>query len=259
MWPERLKKFIHHCMPDPVQLFGITFERSTLKVCADFIHRTDKVPAKYICLPDMYMVCRAHQDTMLTKILNSSFLTLPDGKPLQLAALLKGIKGVHTISGYWLVRELLKTNLTHYFYGGDPNKLPQMIHNIKLEFPFSNIVGYKAPPMLADNQILNNQFIAHDISDINKLKPDIVWVGISSPKQDMLVFYFHRNLEQGIMITVGGVFDYLLDPGKKSPEWIKRIGLRWLYRIFKEPRRLWPKYWYTVKIFSGILIKRCIP
>jgi N-acetylglucosaminyldiphosphoundecaprenol N-acetyl-beta-D-mannosaminyltransferase len=246
-------------MPDPVQLFGITFERSTLKVCADFIIHADKIPAKYVCLPDMYVISRAHQDPQLKKVLNSSFLTLPDGKPIQWAASLKGVKGVHTISGYWLIRELLKTNLAHYFYGGDPVELPQMINNIKLEFPDSNIVGYKAPPMLSDSQIVNNQDISQDISDMNKLKPDIVWVGISSPKQDMLVSYYHRNLEQGIMITVGGVFDYLLDPGKKSPEWIKRIGLRWLYRIFKEPRRLWPKYWYTVKIFSGILVKRFIP
>jgi len=246
-------------MPDPVRLFGVTFERSSIKICADFILHADKIPAKYICLPDMYVISRAYNDPSLKLVLNSSFLTLPDGKPIQFIATLKGIKGVHTISGYWLVTELLNSNLLHYFYGGDQLTLQKMIHRIKYEFPDANIVGYKSPPILSDEQIIDNQEIMQDIIEMNKLKPDIIWVGISSPKQDLLVYHYHKYLGQGIMIAVGGVFNYLLDPSKKSPEWIKRIGLRWLYRIFKEPQRLWPKYWYTIKTILVMLVKRLIP
>lgn len=203
----------------------------------------------YICFPDASVVKEASADPLLTNILNNSFLTMPDGKPSQVVARLKGHKTVSTVSGFYLCRELLKTELTHYFYGGSEATLEGMQANLKKEFPQARILGFKSPPFVATSEIAAHQQIKQDMQQINTLQPDIVWIGISSPKQDYLMHYYYKQFDKSLMLGVGGVFLYFADEKLKSPEWVKKLGLRWFYRLMKEPRRLWPKYYETIRFF----------
>ena len=200
----------------------------------------------YVCFPDASVVTMANQDPLLLKILNRSLITFPDGKPSQLVANLRGYKDVSTVSGFNLCKSLLDSDKSHYFYGADNSTLDRMIQQIMFEFPNSIIKGSKSPPYLKINEISNNEEIKNDILNIASLNPDFVWIGISSPKQDYIMYFFHQFLPNSIMIGVGGVFLYLADPYMKSPEWIKKIGMRWLYRLIKEPGRLNSKYRATL-------------
>lgn len=199
----------------------------------------------YICFPDASVVKDASKDEFLTNILNSSFLTMPDGKPSQLAAKLQGVKGVKTVSGFHLCKSLLTSNLTHYFYGSDDEGLQKLKEKIESDFPKANVLGYKSPPFVSKGEIEENQTIISDITEINQLKPDLVWIGISSPKQDYLMHFHHKRLDKSLMLGIGGALLYFSDSSMKSPEWIKKIGFRWAYRLAKEPRRLWKKYFDT--------------
>ncbi|NJK85295.1 MAG: WecB/TagA/CpsF family glycosyltransferase [Bacteroidales bacterium] len=74
------------------------------------------------------------------------------------------------------------------------------------------------------------------------MNPDIVWIGISSPKQDCMMYHYHTFLQKGFVVGVGAVFDYISGKHKISPEWMKKLSLRWLYRLLQDPGRLWKKY-----------------
>jgi len=230
-------------------LFGVEINRMGPKDAIEFLLGYDFSRTGYICLSDTYTIAKAEENPVLKNILNQSILTLPDGKPIELYARLKGYREVSTVSGYWLLRALLKPGIRHYFYGADTSTLQQMSDSFKNEFPAAEILGYKSPPILASEEIPDNAVIATDFAEINRLGPDIVWIGISSPKQDFLMAHHQERLEHGIMIGIGGVFNYVAGNQKISPEWIKEIGMRWLYRLIQEPGRLWRKYLFAISRF----------
>jgi N-acetylglucosaminyldiphosphoundecaprenol N-acetyl-beta-D-mannosaminyltransferase len=186
--------------------------------------------------------------------LNNSLLTVPDGKPLEFRARMKGYAKTRTVSGYWLIKSLLTTNHTHFFYGADGETTGRMKMNLMREFPDAGILGFASPPLLNLPEITGNDAILKDMHDIAALKPDFIWIGISSPKQEYLMHYFSPVLQHGVMLGVGGVFDYLSGDHKKSPEWIKTIGLRWLYRMVQAPRRLWKKYYFILRTMIRLLL-----
>jgi N-acetylglucosaminyldiphosphoundecaprenol N-acetyl-beta-D-mannosaminyltransferase len=177
---------------------------------------------------------------------------MPDGKPSQIVGNLKGHKKVKTVSGFHLCNALLTTSLTHYFYGANKEVLMKIKNNLNSSFPNATILGFKEAPFVDENQIKNNLQIKKDIDHINSLKPDLIWIGLSSPKQDYLMHYFYHDFNKSLLLGVGGVFLYLSDEKMKSPEWVKKIGFRWLYRLAKEPARLGPKVFRTLKfLFSN--------
>ena len=239
-----------------VQISAESLSTATSKVLGYSFKKPD-----YICFPDASVVKAANDDPLLLDILNHSYLTLPDGKPSQLAAKLQGFKNVSTVSGFYLMKNLLNSGLTHYFYGGDEQVLKKMKIYLENDFPDAKVLGYKSPPFVPVNGIKSNPQIAEDIAQITKLKPDIVWIGISSPKQDYLMHYHFKSFDHSLMIGVGGVFLYVSDDSLKSPEWVKKIGMRWVYRLSKEPKRLWPKYYETILFLlknSGFFIKSAL-
>jgi N-acetylglucosaminyldiphosphoundecaprenol N-acetyl-beta-D-mannosaminyltransferase len=204
----------------------------------------------YICFPDASVVTEASTDTLLKQILNTSYLTMPDGKPSQLVARLQGHKTVSTVSGFHLCKALLQTELTHYFYGGSDETIESLKNKLQQEYPKAKVLGYKSPPFVNVREIGNSPKVKADIEQINALQPNLVWIGISSPKQDYLMHHFHQHLNRSLMLGVGGVFLYFADESLRSPEWVKKMGLRWIYRLLKEPKRLWPKYFATIKFLT---------
>jgi N-acetylglucosaminyldiphosphoundecaprenol N-acetyl-beta-D-mannosaminyltransferase len=238
-----------------INIFGILISKINLREATLFLSQYNYANTNYICLPDLYVLTAAQKDKILAYILNHSLLTLPDGKSIEFIGRIKGEKNFTSVSGYWLVKELLKSNLKHYFYGGILKTNGILADKLKNEFPSSIIVGISSPPLVNLDQIESNSAILKDFEKINQLKPDIIWVGISSPKQDYLVYHYYKLLDHGILIAVGGVFDYLSGSKKISPEWVKTIGFRWLYRLAQEPKRLWRKYLFAFLRFATLILK----
>ena len=221
-------------------------------------------PCSYICFPDSFVIRAANRDARLLAILTNSRMTLPDGKPSQWFANCIGFNNVRTVSGFHVCKALLATASTHYFYGGSPELLQALDARLKDEFPHARILGMKSPPMLSEEEITTHPIIEEDFNTIASLKPDFIWIGISSPKQDLLMQRATRLLPGGTLLGIGGVFNYLAHPESKSPEWMKRMGLRWLYRAIREPRRLAGKYmgmlffvsWNLPRIVTDIIGQR---
>lgn len=229
---------------------------TNLEEVVDFLHQYDYARTGYICFPDSSVVAAAQKDDLLRDILNNAILTLPDGKPSELVARLKGYENVSTVSGYWLCKKLLTSNLSHYFLGSTEEKVNKILASIKQEFPTARVAGFSSPPFQDVSFFRRENILAKEVEKINQANPDLIWVGISSPKQDFLMHTHVSKLNRGVMLGVGGVFDYLSGDVNKSPEWIKKAGLRWLWRLVREPGRLGPKYWFTIKTLVQLLFKK---
>lgn len=231
--------------------FGINICATNLTNISDYIQTEIKKKSfnkgHHVAFPDTFAVTVAQSNEKLKMILNNTWLTLPDGKPCQFYANRIGLKNVSTVSGYWLCKELLNTELTHYFYGTTNDVLAKLKQRINSEFPNANIIGFKSAPFISLNEIEFNAQIQADFIKINRLSPDLVWVGLSSPKQDYLIYHHKHILKKSIVLGVGAVFDYLSGNVQKSPEWVKKIGFRWLWRLVAEPKRLWKRYYLIIK------------
>lgn len=221
------------------------------------LSRSKNETSEYILFPDLSVLSQATQNEKLAGIINNAFMAMPDGKPSELIARLKGFKDVRTVSGYKLILRLLKeSDKTHFFYGSTDEKL-KLIENFlrKYDMEGTRILGFKEAPFVALDEIEHSLEIRNDLKEINKLRPDFIWVGLSSPKQDYLLHHHHQLLDTSIMLGVGGVFDYLSGQVSISPDWVKKIGMRWFYRLLKEPKRLFPKYTQIFKNLFKYLIR----
>ena len=236
--------------------FDVRINATNLSQTAHFLRDYQYSNVGYICFPDSSVVAAAQDDEALKKVLNNALLTLPDGKPSEIAARMKGYKQVSTVSGYWLSKELFRTSLTHFFLGSTEAKLTKMVSSVRAEFPEVKILGHSSLPFKDADFFKSGNIFEEELDTINRLRPDLIWVGLSSPKQDFLMRNHVPRLQHGVMLGVGGVFDYLSGDVRKSPEWIKKIGLRWLWRLAREPRRLGQKYWLTMKVLLKIVVKR---
>lgn len=211
-----------------------------------------KKPA-YICFSDIIVLNESIRNKKLQEALNESSFNLPDGKTIELYSKLKGINNCKTISGYWLIHELLNTNKSHYFYWGSKEKYSKLLNYISKNYPNANIKGHKSPPFVTINDIINNKTIRNDIEAIKNVNPDFIWIGIGGIKQDILMHTYYNVTIDSVMIGVGAVLDYLIGDTKKSPEWIKKIYLRWLYRLIMNPKK--GRFKRVIGSFFGFLIK----
>jgi N-acetylglucosaminyldiphosphoundecaprenol N-acetyl-beta-D-mannosaminyltransferase len=209
----------------------------------------------YVCFPNTFVVTEAQKNKKIVDVNKASNFSFPDGKPLIYYLKKNGFNKVQTVSGYWMMDELLRTSHSHFFYGTNEKTLNILQKEIKKKYPIANVLGYKAPPLVTLENIADNKEIEDDIHFINQLQPDYIWVGLNSPKQDYLMYHYHEKLKKGLMLGVGAVFNYMAGTEKKSPEWIKKIGFRWLYRLLLDPKKHFKKYLYSNSCFIYLLLK----
>ncbi|MGH9678866.1 MAG: WecB/TagA/CpsF family glycosyltransferase, partial [Candidatus Acidiferrales bacterium] len=114
----------------------------------------------------------------------------------------------------------------------------QLSANLRRLFPGAVIVGTYSPPF----RPLSPEEDARVIEAIHRTAPDIVWVGLSTPKQESWMYEHRDTLRVPVLLGVGAAFDFLAQRKKQAPLWIRNLGLEWLFRLLQEPRRLWKRY-----------------
>lgn len=185
-----------------------------------------------ICVLNARATYHALKTEDYLKILNNSFLTIPDGKPLEIIGRLKGHKLMRRTSGPELFTEICKISVdksyTHFFYGCTDEIINAMVENLKSKYKGITIVGAVAPPF-GNPEKLANQGIIETIEAAN---PTFVWLGLGAPKQDYVSRILEQRLKNSIFIGIGLVFEYEAGTVKRPPEWISKMGFEWLFRIF---------------------------
>jgi N-acetylglucosaminyldiphosphoundecaprenol N-acetyl-beta-D-mannosaminyltransferase len=126
----------------------------------------------------------------------------------------------------------------HFFFGGVPGVAERLRDKLKTRFPDLQVVGCYTPPF----RPLNAEEKAQLQKMVHVAQPDIMWVGLSTPKQERFMAEFLPHLEVTLMIGVGAAFDFHAGLVKQAPRWMQRYGLEWFYRLCREPRRLAGRY-----------------
>jgi N-acetylglucosaminyldiphosphoundecaprenol N-acetyl-beta-D-mannosaminyltransferase len=192
----------------------------------------------YVCLTSVHGIGEAQRDPSFKAILNGSWLTTPDGMPL----VWLGPKGVDRVYGPDLMLAVCDSGrargLRHFFYGGNPGVAYELATKLTARFPGLLVVGTHCPPF----RELTADELSAVASAIASSRPDIVWVGLSTPKQERFMAGPGKNLEAALLMGVGAAFDFHSGRVVQAPRWIQRSGLEWLFRACVEPRRLAGRY-----------------
>ena len=219
-------------------------------ICAttkeEFVREVFSMPTEpvsgSVCLIGIPAVIYARENPDIAKIYNNCTLAAIDGMPIVKIGKKKGIKcercSAPDIMGIIFQESILK-NKTHFFYGGKNNDVLQKLKsNLERDYPGIQIAGMFSPPF----RPLTEKEDEDICREINELRPDFVWVGIGAPKQEIWISEHVNKIHGTVMLGVGAGFDFIAGTLDKAPAWMERIGIEWLFRLLKEPKRLWKRY-----------------
>jgi len=196
----------------------------------------------YVCVTGVHGVMEAQQDPQFRQIQNRSFLTVPDGMPTVWVGRAQGHDRMRRVYGPDFMLEFcrlsLNRNYRHFLYGGKEGVAEALAKKLHERFPGLQIVGTYTPPFRALNADEKNALNA----TIRSCRPDVIWVGLSTPKQERFMAEYLKEIESGLMVGVGAAFDLHTGNMTDAPGWVKSIGMQWLHRLVQEPRRLWKRY-----------------
>jgi len=196
----------------------------------------------YVCVAGVHGVMEAQRNPQLLDIYAASEMTIPDGMPLAWVGRIQGHHAMQRVTGPDLMLEIFRrkefAHVTHFFYGGREGIAAELRDKLTTQFPWTKIVGTYTPPF----RELSGSEASQLIEAIATLKPDIIWVGISTPKQEIFMARYLPLLHAKLMFGVGAAFDFHTGQIRDCSDWIKRAGLQWLHRLLQDPKRLWRRY-----------------
>ncbi|MCS7338277.1 MAG: WecB/TagA/CpsF family glycosyltransferase [Verrucomicrobiae bacterium] len=204
----------------------------------------------YVCVTGVHGVMEAQRDPQFRAILNRAFLNTPDGMPTVWVGRYQGLRHMDRVYGPDLMLAVCeytrRSGHTHFLYGGAEGVGQQLKARLEERFPGIKVVGTYTPPF----RPLNPEEEAALATLINGLKPDIVWVGLSTPKQEKFMAAHLDRFDTTLMFGVGAAFDFLAGRVPQAPRWMQRAGLEWFFRLCCEPRRLWRRYLRNNPLFA---------
>ena len=203
----------------------------------------------YVCATGVHGVMEAQRDSGFREVLSRALLVVPDGMPTVWMGRLQGFRCMQRVFGPDLMLAVIGSaamrGCSHFLYGGDRGVAQHLESSLRERFPAVRIVGTYTPPFRALDEAERSELC----SFIEELRPDIVWVGLSTPKQERFMAEYLPLLRTTVMIGVGAAFDFHTGRLQDSPQWIKRLGLQWLHRLMQEPGRLWKRYLVNNPLF----------
>jgi N-acetylglucosaminyldiphosphoundecaprenol N-acetyl-beta-D-mannosaminyltransferase len=221
-----------------VDVSAITVQDALAEIASWIAKRTQH----YVCITGAHGVIASRDDPTLRDIHNSAGLVTPDGMPLVWMSHALGYKRTRRVYGPDLMRALsgvsARRGYRQFYYGGAETVAERLANTLAVTYPGLQIAGYHCPPFRSPTPEEDEAII----SQINAAKPDIVWIGLSTPKQEFWMASHMGRIEAPVMIGVGAAFDFLAGLKPQAPVWMQRRGLEWLYRLSTEPRRLWRRY-----------------
>ena len=202
----------------------------------------DRNGCHYVAVTGMHGVMEAQHDTLFKKILNTADLVVSDGMPLVWAGRRHGFPMKRRVYGPELMltfcQQTANKGYRHYFYGGASEVPGELASSLEKRFPGMQIAGTYSPPF----RPLTPEEDAQIVRQINAAKADVLWVGLSTPKQERWMYEHRDKLNVPILMGVGAAFDLNSGRLRQAPDWMRENGLEWFFRLLMEPRRLWKRY-----------------
>lgn len=242
---------------EPVLVGGIPFRCTSLERAARWLldlamSRPAGVPVR---LANAYCVALAQKDSDYRAVLRGTGVNLPDGAPVVwfMRRSSRGLSAgrVRGPSFFRLVLALSEgTPVAHYFLGSTPDVLGRLIDEIHDDHPHLNVAGAFAPPFAP----VDEPWLDDVAARVHRARPDLVWVGMGTPKQDFVAVGLAARLSIPC-VGVGAAFDFVAGAVPEAPMWMQRTGVEWVFRLVSEPRRLWKRYLVGNTMFLAAAIR----
>jgi len=198
-------------------------------------------PRGYVCFADVHGILEALKCEAVAEAYEHAAMAMPDGTPTVWVGRAQGRAEMDCVTGPGVMAEVFRrrefAGYSHYFYGGEPGVAEELAATLCRQFPWTRIAGVYTPPFRALTEGEEEDLVA----EVQRLKPDMVWVGISTPRQDLWMRRMMPRLQTRMIFGVGAAFDFLTGRIRLCPPWMKRAGLHWLHRLAQDPARLWSR------------------
>lgn len=213
----------------------------------------DRDVRQYVCVTSVHGLMVSQGSSELRAIHNAAGMITPDGMPVAWLLRLAGHRKARRVCGPDLMPAVMIASQArgdrHFFYGATDDTLARLRSGLLDQAPEAQIVGSYSPPFRA----LTSEEGAAIVDLINAAKPDIVWVGLSTPKQEYWMAAHRARLTAPVLIGVGAAFDVHAGLSDRAPALMQACGLEWLYRVAREPRRLWWRYLWNNPRFVALI------
>jgi N-acetylglucosaminyldiphosphoundecaprenol N-acetyl-beta-D-mannosaminyltransferase len=242
-------------MIERTNILGVGVSAVNMRIALDTVDEwISRRAAQYVCVTGVHGLMESHRKEAIREMHNAAGLVVPDGMPLVWFSRLKGCRQVSRVYGPDLMLALCERSVErgyrHFFYGGAQGVAEQLACRLQSRFSGLSVVGTYSPPFRA----LKSDEDEEVVTKINNASPDIVWVGISTPKQEVWMAEHVKRLHAPVLIGVGAAFDFHAGIKRQAPRWMMQAGLEWLFRMLSEPRRLGPRYLVNNPMFVGLLV-----
>lgn len=243
------RKIVSYLLPR-INVLGVKINAISMDIAvksiAQWIEKREKI---YCNVCTVHTVMECSNNSALRSIVNNSALSTPDGMPLVWLAHYYGFHEATRVYGPDLMIAVCERSVTngyrHFFYGGNEGVAEQLSTVLRNKYPGLQIAGSYSPPYRDVGYIEETSII----ESINNTSPDIIWVGLGTPKQDFWVAQHREQLKAPILIAVGAAFDFHTGRVRQAPKWIQRAGFEWFFRLVMEPRRLAHRYFKYNSLF----------
>jgi N-acetylglucosaminyldiphosphoundecaprenol N-acetyl-beta-D-mannosaminyltransferase len=217
-----------------VPIAAIDAPTAAARIVADALSR---VPCE-VHLCNAYTLSLVDDDAQMRTALLAADLNLADGTPVAVLGRRHGLPG--PVRGTELVGEVARqgvADVRHYLYGGNEGVADLMAAELARTVPGASVVGTECPPF----RPLTDDDLSGLVDRVRASGANVLWIGLGTPRQDYLVHLLAPQLSIPV-VPVGAAFDFWSGTIKEAPRFLRGTGLEWVYRLAKEPRRLWRRY-----------------
>ena len=239
-----------------VKILNTTISETSLVEVSNILNTENSLK---VAICNTNTVVRSYRDDQLSKIINSFDIKTPDGFPVAKSSSILYKNSQRRVDGYNVlfktINDGLTKNTSHYFYGSEDFVLKKMIGKLRNDFPNINIVGSSSPPVGSYDELIQEEYV----KDIIDAEPDIVWVSLGFPKQELFINLFQEKYSvESNLVGIGAVFEWVAGTKIKAPEFLANLGLEWLLRLAQEPKRLFRRYFVDNLLFLYLITKQYI-
>ena len=241
-----------------IDVLGVAISETTYDGVLETVERwIQEKQTQYVCFTPVSGIMAAERDPSVREALNGAGLTVPDGMPLVWAARHAGTHDIERVYGPDLMAAACEVAQRRgwrcFLYGGGAGVAPALRDRLQSRFPKLKIAGIRTPPYRPLTSVEMDEIA----SEINESQADLVWVGLSTPKQDLFMAGVVSRLSPpAVLLGVGAAFDIHAGLRRAPPRWLGPLGLFWLYRVLQEPRRLGRRYAVDVPQFLFQIARR---
>jgi len=239
-----------------VKILNTTISETSLVEVSNILNTENSLK---VAICNTNTVVRSYRDDQLSKIINSFDIKTPDGFPIAKSSSILYKNSQSRVDGYNVLLTTINNGLTkntsHYFYGSDDLVLKKLIEKLKKDFPTINIVGSSSPPVGCYEELVREEYV----KDIIDAEPDIVWISLGFPKQELFINLFQEKYSmESNLVGIGAVFEWVAGTKIKAPEFLANLGLEWILRLAQEPKRLFRRYFIDNLLFLYLITKQYI-